>query len=192
MEALARWGAYMAMAGGGLFVVVLVIVAFSPTSPMWYGFFVGIVLLGAAVVGLYRQTRPATGRLGWASAWLSGLGTIAVVLFAGYAVATGEIGSMQAENPPMTPALAMGIAASTAWLVGNLGFAIALIRSRTLSRLGAWLVLAGAFVAVAAAPLGNAPALVTLVGLLFGLMPLGWVVIGYAAWRQASRWGSRP
>lgn len=54
METLSRWAASLAMAGGALFVVVLLIVAFSPTSPVWYGFLVGIVLLGAAVVGLYR------------------------------------------------------------------------------------------------------------------------------------------
>ena len=54
METLSRWAASLAMAGGAVFVVVLLIVAFSPTSPVWYGFLVGIVLLGAAVVGLYR------------------------------------------------------------------------------------------------------------------------------------------
>jgi uncharacterized protein YndB with AHSA1/START domain len=189
METRPRWAASLAMTGGALFVVVLVIVASSPTSPVWYGFLVGIVLLGAAVVGLYWQTRPATGRLGWASAWLSGLGTIALVVFAAYAAATGEIATLQAENPPMSPVLALGIGASTAWLVGNLGFAVALLRSRTLSRLGAWLVLAGAFVAVATAPLAGSTTAqgITLVStLLFGLMPFGWVVIGYAAWRRLS------
>lgn len=148
METLARWAAYLAMAGGVLFTVTLIILAFSPTSPTWYGLFVGTVLLGGAVAGLY---------------W-------------------------QAQNPPMTPVLAVEFAAFTAWLIGSLGFAVALIRTRTLSRLGAWLVLAGAFVAVATTPLYGVtvdPTLTAVITLLFGLMPVGWIVIGFAAWRQA-------
>ncbi len=184
METLARWAAYLAMAGGALFTVVLVIAAFLPTSPVWYGFFVGIVLLGAAVVGLYWRTRPATGRLGWASAWLSALGTIVIVPVGAYGIATGEFSATQ-QNPPMTPLLALGIAASTGWLIGNLGFAVALVRSRTLSRLGAWLVLAGALAAVATTPLYgvNDPTITLVTTLLFGLMPVGWIVIGYQAVR---------
>lgn len=188
MNMLARWAAYLAMAGGALFTVILVITAFSPTSPAWYGFFVGIVFLGAAVAGLYWRTRPATGRLGWLSAWLSGLGTIVIVPVAIVAIATGEFSNMVVESPPLTPLLAIGMAASTAWLIGNLGFAVALVRARTLSRLGAWLVLGGAFVAVATTPLYGVtdPTLTLVTTLLFGLMPVGWIVIGYAAGRQAS------
>ena len=188
METLARWAAYLAMAGGALFTIILIITAVSPTSPVWYGFFVGIVLLGAAVAGLYWQTRPATGRLGWASAWLSGLGAVVLVPVAAYGIATGEFSTTQ-QNPPLTPVLAIGIAASTAWLIGNLGFAVALIRARTPWRLGAWLVLAGAGVAVATTPLYGVtdPTITLVTTLLFGLMPIGWIVVGYAAWRQTSQ-----
>ncbi len=191
MDTLARWAAYLAMAGGALFTLTLVIVAFSPTSPAGYGFFVAIVLLGAALPGLYWRTKPATGRLGWASAWLSGLGTVAIVLVAILGIATGELSKMLEQNPPMTPVLAAGLAASSAWLIGNLGFAVALIRARTLPRLGAWLVLAGAFVAVATTPLyGVTDSTITLVTtLLFVLFPVGWFVLGYAAWRQPSTGG---
>jgi len=189
METLARWAAYLAMAGGAIFAATLIVVVISPTSPAWFGEFAGIVLLGAAVPGLYWRTRPATGRLGWATAWLSGLGTVTIGLVGILGIANGEFLTMQAQNPAMTPLLALGIAAFMALVVGNLGFAVALIRTRTLSRLGAWLILAGAVVAVATSFLYGVtvdPTLTAVITLLFGLMPVGWIVVGYAAWRQAS------
>ncbi len=188
METLGRWAAYLAIAGGALFVVSLIPYAFSPTlAAAVVGVFVGIVLIGAAVPGLYWRTRAATGRLGLVSAWLSGLGTIAIVPLAAYLIATNDPMLTQPNAPP-TPAGVITFLAVFAWLVGNLGFAVAVIRARILSRLGAWLVITGAVVAVATTPLYGVtdPTVIAAITLLFGLMPVGWIVVGYAAWRQAS------
>jgi hypothetical protein len=193
MDTLGRWAPYLTMAGGALFTLALIIVTFSPTSPAWYGMFAATVLLGGAVAGLYWQTRPATGRLGLTSAWLAGLGSVVAVPVTAYGIASGEFSNLQAQNASMTPSLAVAFAAFTAWLVGSLGFAVALVRRRTLSRLGAWLVLAGALVAVVTTPLYGMtvdPTLTALLTLLFGLMPVGWIVIGYAAYRRTAANGA--
>ena len=185
MDALGRWAGFLAMAGGALLTIILIIVALSPTSIAWYGLFLGIVLLGAALPGLYWRTRPAAGRFGLAAAWLSGLGAVAIVMVAAYLVGTNQVSAAQ-QDLPEGPVGFVAIAASVAWLFGNLGFAVALIRSRALPRLGAWLVLAGAFVPIAMAPFvgdGSPPALTQAVTLVFGLVPVGWILLGYQAWR---------
>lgn len=188
MDLLGRWAGALAMAGGALVTVVLLMTAFSPTTPAWYGLFLGVVLLGFAVPGLYWRTKAATGRLGFATAWLSGLGAVAVAVAAVYLVATGQVSASQ-QNLPDGPIRFLAIAAGVAWLVGNLGFAVALIRSRELPMLGAWLVLAGAFIPIAMAPLAgddSPPAVAQALTLLFGLLPIGWFLLGYSAWRRAS------
>lgn len=188
MDALGRWAGLLAMTGGALLVAILIILVLSPTSPAFYGIFPGIVLLGAAVPGLYWRTRPATGRLGLAAAWLSGLGAIATVVVAASFIATNQISAAQ-QDLPEGPAMFIGIGASVAWLIGNLGFALVLIRSRALPPLGAWLVLAGAFVSVAMAPFvgeDSSSAAVQAMMLVFGLVPVGWILLGYAASRRTS------
>jgi hypothetical protein len=186
MAAPARWAGVLAMAGGALLTVILIIVAFSPTSNTWYGLFLGIVLLGAAVPGLYWRTRPATGRFGLGAAWLSGLGAAAIVLVAAYLVGTSQVSPAQ-QSLPEGPATAIGMGASVVWLIGNLGFALALLRSRVLPALGAWLVLAGAFVPLALTPVvgdSSAAAATQALTLIFGLLPVGWTLLGYTAWRR--------
>lgn len=186
MDALGRWAGFLAMAGGTILTVILIIGVLSPTSTVWYGLFLGIVLLGAALPGLYWRTRPATGRLGLAAAWLSGFGALAIVAVAAYLIGTGQVGPSQ-QNLPEGPLTFVGIAASIAFLIGNLGFALALIRSRVLPPLGAWLVLAGAFIAVAMTPFvgeDSPTALTQAVTLVFGLVPVGWILLGYTASRQ--------
>ena len=186
MDALGRWAGILAMAGGALLSVILIIVAFSPEATAWYGLFVGIVLLGAAVPGLYWRTRAATGRFGLAAAWLSGVGAIAIVLVAAYLIGSGQVDPAQ-QDLPEGPATFVGMAASIAWLLGNLGFALALIRSHAPPPLGAWLVLAGAFVPLAMTPFvgDDSPAALTqALTLLFGFVPVGWMLLGYAAWRR--------
>ena len=186
MDSLGRWAGFLAMAGGILLAVILIIVALLPTSIAWYGLFVGIVLLGAAVPGLYWRTRPATGRLGLASAWFSGLGALAIVAVAAYLIGTDQVSAGQ-QNLPEGPPTYVGIAASFAWLVGNLGFAVALIRTRALPPRGAWLILAGALGPLAMAPFvgDDSPAVLTQgVTLVFGLVPLGWIMMGYTASRR--------
>lgn len=188
MDALGRWSGFLAMAGGVLLTVILVIVVISPTSPAFYGIFPGIVLLGAAVPGLYWRSRPATGRFGLVAAWLSGLGAIATVAVAVYFIATNQISAAQ-QNLPEGPAMFIGIGASVAWLIGNLGFALVLIRSRVLPPLGAWLVLAGAIVPVPMALFaGEDPsaAATQVLTAAFGLVPVGWILLGYAASRRTS------
>ncbi len=188
MDALGRWAGLLAMTGGALLVAILIILVLSPTSPAFYGIFPGIVLLGAAVPGLYWRTRPATGRFGLVAAWLSGLGAIATVAVAVYFIATNQISAAQ-QDLPEGPAMFIGIGASVAWLIGNLGFALVLIRSRALPPLGAWLVLAGAFVPVAMAPFvgeDSSSAAVQAMMLVFGLVPVGWILLGYAASRRTS------
>lgn len=188
MDALGRWAGFMAMTGGALLAAILIILVLSPTSPAFYGLFPGIVLLGAAVPGLYWRTRPATGRLGLSAAWLSGLGAIATVVVAVYFIATNQISAAQ-QSLPEGPTTFIGIAASVAWLIGNLGFALAMIRSRIMPSLGAWLVLAGAFVPVALAPFAGEDSTTPLsqgLTLVFGLFPVGWILLGYSASRRTS------
>jgi len=139
MGLLERWAGYLAIAGGAVMVLALVIVTFDPESPAWNALFVVVALLAAAVLGLYERTKSAVGQ--------------------------------------------QGVVTSLAWLVGGLGFAVALIRGRALSSVGAWLVLVGAVVGAVAGFAGgeNPPPALFLVFVLFGV---GWMLLGYAATRE--------
>lgn len=181
MNMLARWAGYLAIAGGAVMTVVLVVATFGdPESPVWNLFFLVVALLGAGVLGLYERTKSAVGQLGKTSAWLSALGALGLLLFGGYAIATNQYETGVTGNDPMTP---FWIILSLAWLIGALGFAVALIRGRALSSIGAWLVLAGAVVGAVAGFAGgeNPPPELFLVFVLFGV---GWMVLGYAATRE--------
>ena len=63
-------------------------------------------------------------------------------------------------------------------MVGSLGFALALVRSRMIPPLGGWLVLAGTVLAMGLGTLlgSIAPQLSPLSALLFGV---GWAVVGW-------------
>jgi hypothetical protein len=78
---------------------------------------------------------------------------------------------------------------AVAWFLGNIGFAVAIIRAKVLSVIGGWLVLAGAVTGLAVtAVLGeNVPPAVLLV---FGLFGIGWILVGYAGTRPSVRWTS--
>jgi len=184
MKTLARWAGYLAIAGGAVMVVMLVLVVITDpaTSPAWNLLWVVVALLGAGVLGLYEQTRSAVGQLGRVSAWVSALGGLGLLLVAAYAIATNQLDSGQTGPDPLWP---FWIVTFGAWMGGNVGFAVALIRGRSLSSLGAWLVLAGAVIGLAASFFGgaNPPAALILVFVLFGI---GWIVLGYAATRQAA------
>ena len=182
MDMLGRWAGYLAIAGGAVMTVALVIVTFSPTSDAWNTLFIVVALLGAGVLGLYERTKSAVGQLGRVSAWVSALGALGLVLVGAYAIATNQYSTDPTAVDPLMP---LWIVTSLAWLGGNIGFALALIRAPALSRSGAWLVLAGAIVGVAASILGgqNPPPALFLVFILFGV---GWIVLGYAAMREAT------
>ena len=182
METLARWAGYLAIAGGALVAALVVITTVDPNSPAWYAFFLVVALLGAAVLGFQQRTKAMTGSLGSASAWLSALGAAALLVVFVYAAATGGISSGGDYDPASDPLTPFWIVTAVAWFLGNIGYAVALIRGRALSTLGAWLVLGGAVIGLAvSAVLGeNLPPAVML---LFGLFGVGWIVVGYAVIR---------
>jgi len=182
METLARWAGYLAIAGGATTAALAVIVTLNPESPAWFAFFLVILLLGAAVLGFERRTRPDTGQLGRGSAWVSALGAIGLLAVFAYAAATSGITTDAEYDPATDPLTPLWVITAGAWFVGNLGYAAALLRGRALSAIGAWLVVAGALVGlVLTAVLGeNLPPIVVL---LFGIFGLGWIVIGWAALR---------
>ena len=190
MNVLERWAGLLAMVGGTSVALFATSLSFQPDpgeSPViWAGLFAGIALLGVAVVGLYRRTRSAVGRLGRASAWLSGLGALGMIAMVLYLFGTGQMVTIQ-EALPEGPAGALVMASSLAWLAGNLGFAAAIVRARALPRPGAWLVLAGAVVPVALTPLtasGASSPLDQVATVAFLLLPLGWIVLGLSAARS--------
>lgn len=185
MENLARSAGYLAIAGGAVLSVVIVVTTLDPTSPAWVGFFLVPILLGGAVLGFQEGTRSSTGQLGLGSAWLSAIGALTLVLVFAGSIVSGE-GTSSNYSVSADPLILFWIATAGAWFLGNLGYAAALIRGGALSRLGAWLVFAGTAVAlVVTAVLGqNLPPTAFLLFTVFGI---GWMVIGYEALRPPIR-----
>jgi hypothetical protein len=187
MDTLARWAGYLAMAGGAIVAILVVLVASDPNSGAWFAFFLVVALLGAAVLGFEGRTRTATGQLGRASAWLSAVGAAALLAVFVYAAATDRLTyDASATSDPLAP---FWMATAVAWFLGNIGFAVAIIRGRVLSVMGGWLVLAGAVAGLGVTVvLGeNLPPAVVLV---FGLFGIGWILVGYAGTRPSARWPS--
>lgn len=192
MGVLERWAGPMAVIGGALIAVIVSILSFMPAaagSPAaWPALFLGIALLGAAVPGLDRRARGSTGRLGRSAAWLSGAGAAATVAVVLYFLANGQILAVQ-QALPEGPIGVLAMGASLAWLAGNLGFAVAILRSNVLPRPGAWLVLAGALIPIALAPFTSGASADTVSQLgtaAFLLLPVGWVILGVQAIGQRS------
>lgn len=184
MDSLARWVGYLAIVGGALAAIVVGVAVYDPKTEPWSAFFVVVALLGAAVFGFERRTRPATGQLGRASAWLSTIGAVALLAVFVYAAATDKLNfAATATSDPLTP---FWIVTAIAWFLGNVGFAVAIIRAGALSVIGGWLVLAGAVAGLVASalPPDNLPSAVMA---LFGLFGIGWVVVGYAGIRSSTR-----
>jgi hypothetical protein len=185
MDTLARWAGYAAMAGGALATILVGIVAYDPVTDAWLAFFLVVALLGVAVLGLDRSTRSATGQLGRASAWLSAVGAGALLIVFAYAAATSQLNfDASATSDPLAPFWAV---TAIAWFLGNIGFAVAIIRARMLSVIGGWLVLVGAVAGVGLSllPTDSAPPLAVM--LPFGLFGIGWILVGYAGMRLPSR-----
>lgn len=184
MDTLASWAGYLAIAGGALAAIVIGVVVYDPNTSAWNVFFLVVALLGAAVFGFERRTRTATGQLGRVSAWLSTAGAVALLAVFAYAAATNKLNfEATATSDPLTP---LWIVTAIAWFLGNLGFAVAIIRAKALSVIGGWLVLAGAVagLVMAALPPDNLPSALIL---LFGLFGIGWIVVGYAGIRSSTR-----
>lgn len=59
MEMLARWAVYLAIAGGALTAILVVVVAYDPKTGAWLAFFLVVALLGAAVLGFEKRTKSA-------------------------------------------------------------------------------------------------------------------------------------
>jgi hypothetical protein len=185
METLVRWAGYLAVAGGVILVAIVAVLTYEPTSPAWFAFFAVVALLGSAVLGFEQRTRAVTGQIGRSAAGLSTAGAIGLLIVFGYAAVTGGLGTTGNYDPASDLLTPLWIATAIAWFLGNLGYAVALIRARTLSPIGAWLVLAGALVGLGVSVvLGeNVPAGVYL---LFGIFGIGWIVVGYGALKPAA------
>jgi len=184
MDTLARWAGYLAIAGGAIVAILVVVVAFDPNSGAWFAFFLVVALLGAAVLGFENRTRVATGQLGRASAWMSAVGAVALVAVFVFAVATNRL--TPSADPTSDPLAPFWMVTAVAWFLGNIGFGAAIVRAKVLSVVGGWLVLAGAVTGLGVTVvLGeNVPPAFML---LFGLFGIGWIVVGYAGTRASAR-----
>src|SRR3989304_1502445 len=141
MDTLARWAGYVGVAGGGVGVIRVVLVTSDPNSGAWFAFFLVVALLGAAVLGFENRTRAATEQLGRASEWLSAIGAAALLAVFVYASATGRLTSdASATSDPLAP---FWMVTAVAWVLGNIGFPVAIIPGRVLSVMGGWLRLCG-------------------------------------------------
>ncbi len=177
MSLVARMSPPLLVGGGALMVALLLAMTVDLESPAIYGFFVVAPAIGVGVLGALVVAGDRAGRLGRVSAWVAGLGGILVVVVGAYAIATGQFvvgAGVGADDPLAIPFMLT----SMAWMVGSLGFAFALVRSRMIPPLGGWLVLAGTVLAIGLGTLlgAIAPQLSQLSALLFGI---GWAVVGW-------------
>ena len=177
MSLFARMSPFLLVGGGALMVALLLAMTIDLESPAIYGFFVVAPAIGVGVLGALVVVGNGAGRLGRVSAWVAGLGGILLVIVGGYAIATNQfvVGAGVGGDDPLAVPFAL---TSMAWMVGSLGFALALVRSRMIPPLGGWLVLAGTVLAMGLGTLlgSIAPQLSPLSALLFGV---GWAVVGW-------------
>lgn len=177
MSLVARMSPLLLLGGGAAMVALLVAMTIDPLSPAIYGFFVVAPAIGLGVLGSLLSADDGAGALGRTSAWVAALGGITVVIVGGYAIATDQFmagAGMAGDDPLAVPFMLT----SMAWMVGSLGFALALVRTGMIPPLGGWLVLAGTALAIGLGTLlgSIAPQLSPLSAVLFGV---GWAVVGW-------------
>ena len=177
MSLVARLSPLLLMGGGAVMVALLLAMTIDPESPAIYGFFLVAPAIGVGVLGALMAAGEGAGRLGRVSAWVAALGGVLVVIVGGYAIATDQfvVGAGVAGDDPLAIPFML---TSTAWMVGSLGFAVALVRGRMIPPLGGWLILAGTVLAMGLGSLLGeiAPQLSPLSALVFGA---GWAVVGW-------------
>lgn len=177
MDVLARSSSGLQLFGGLLMAVLLLIMTVAPAAPAIYGFFVVAPVIGLGALGAMHAAQASAGRLGRASGWLAAAGGIAVVIVGVFAIATGQF-SPSAGLGDDDPLAIPFMVTSMSWMVGSLGVAVAMVRSRSIPARGAWLVLAGTLSAITLGTILGllAPELSALSALPFAL---GWMVVGW-------------
>ncbi len=179
METLARFAGPLALLGGGAWIIAGLVQAVAPTAPSWIGVFAAILLIGGAAFGLQRHVGAGTGSLARWGATAAAVGSVVLVACALMVVATGQANA--ATPPPILVALAL--MSALLWFVGGLAFALGLLRAKAISPLAGWLVVLGAVIVpglVVAIP-QDPPPFVYVPLVLYGV---GWMLVGYEAWRQ--------
>lgn len=182
MRVLAKASSPLLILGGGLMALLLLIMMVAPAGPALYGFFVVAPAIGIGALGATLRATDSPGRFGRVSGWVAALGGVAVVALSLYAVATGQFtasAGLGDDDPLAIPFMLT----STAWMLGSLGVALALVRGRSIPALGGWLVLIGTATAIVLGTLlgAIAPQLSPLSALPFAI---GWVVVGWETHRS--------
>ena len=177
MRTLARFAGLLALFGGAVWVIANLIEMAAPLSYAWIGLFASVVLIGGAVLGLQRQLGARTGMLGRWGASATAAGSVALLAFLLFVVATGQI---YATTPPQPILLVLSLLSLLLWLVGSLVFAVSLMRAKAVSQIAGWLIVLGAVVSPVSVIAGgqNPPPFVFLPFVLYGV---GWVLVGYEA-----------
>ncbi|MBI2776705.1 MAG: hypothetical protein HYX57_05490 [Chloroflexi bacterium] len=169
--------------GGTVMALLLIAMSVAPSVPAVYGFLLVAPAVGLGALGLVQSGGSGVGRLGRVSGWITGIGAIAVLAVALYAIATDQFASTLGAADPLAMAFAT---ASMAWMIGGVGVALAMWRVRSVSARGAWLILAGTVSAIVLGTLLDpiAPALSPLSALPFAI---GWLLVGWGARGNAPR-----
>lgn len=186
MSTLARFAGLLALLGGAVWVIANLIQMAAPLSYAWIGLFASVFLIGGAAVGLQRQLGARTGMLGRWGAAATAAGSVAVLAFLLFVVATGQI---YATTPPPPILLVLSLLSLLLWLVGSLVFAVGLMRAKAISPIAGWLIVLGAVISPVSVIAGgqNPPSFVYLPLVLYGV---GWVLVGYEARTPAADIGS--
>ena len=175
MSTLARFAGLLALFGGAVWVIANLIQMAAPLSYAWIGLFASVLLVGGAALGLQRQLGARTGMLGRWGAAATAAGSVALLAFLLYFVATGF-----ATTPPPPILQVLSLLSLLLWLVGSLVFAVGLMRAKAISPIAGWLIVLGAVVSPVSVIAGgqNPPSFVYLPLVLYGV---GWVLVGYEA-----------
>jgi hypothetical protein len=177
MSTLARFAGLLALFGGAVWVIANLIQMADPLSYAWIGLFASSLLIGGAALGLQRQFGARTGMLGRWGAAATAAGSVALLAFLLFIVASGQI---YATTPPPDILVALTLLSLLLWLVGSVVFALGLMRAKAISPIAGWLIVLGAVVSPVSLIAGgqNPPPFVYLPFVMYGI---GWVLVGYAA-----------